>query len=150
MGDAAKAFAVLCATWNGIPLIYGGQELPNFKALKFFEKDSVEWSNDVQLHEFYKKLLTLKSTNPALRAADIKASTQRIKTSADDKIFSFLRKNANDEVLVVINLSPGSFQFSIEIKGRFREIFSNRVNDFSIDKTLSVEPWQYFVFEKLN
>ena len=54
MGDAAKAFAVLCATWNGIPLIYGGQELPNLKALKFFEKDCVEWSSDVQLHEFYK------------------------------------------------------------------------------------------------
>ena len=35
-GDMAKPFAVFCATWNGIPLIYSGQELPNLKRLQFF------------------------------------------------------------------------------------------------------------------
>src|SRR5208283_3169417 len=37
MGNAAKAFAVLCCTWNGLPLIYSGQELPNLKRLNFFD-----------------------------------------------------------------------------------------------------------------
>jgi glycosidase len=150
IGEAAKAFAVLCATWNGIPMIYGGQELPNYKPLKFFEKDTIEWSENIQLQEFYKRLLTLKKKNPALRAADTNASTQKIRTNADDKIFSFLRKNGNDKVLVVLNLSPDSFEFDIEenLSGRFDEIFSAGVKDFSRDKTLSVGPWQYSVFEK--
>jgi hypothetical protein len=46
MGDAAKAFAVFCCTWSGIPLIYSGQELPNYKRLRFFEKDEIEWNGN--------------------------------------------------------------------------------------------------------
>ncbi|HRF24316.1 MAG TPA: alpha-amylase family glycosyl hydrolase, partial [Chitinophagaceae bacterium] len=40
-GDTAKALAAFSCTWNGIPLIYSGQELPNKKRLKFFDKDFV-------------------------------------------------------------------------------------------------------------
>jgi Glycosidases len=38
-GDAVKALAVFSCTWNGIPMIYSGQELPNYKRLQFFDKD---------------------------------------------------------------------------------------------------------------
>jgi alpha-amylase len=150
MGDAAKAFAVLCATWDGIPLIYSGQELPNYKALKFFEKDPIEWNGDIQLRDFYKKLLALKKNNPALKAGHANAFTQRIKTSANDKIFSFLRKNGEDEVMVILNLSPDNLNFSIHenLTGNFREIFSRE--DFSVDKLLSIGAWEYLVFEKMN
>ena len=65
-GDAAKLMAVFSCTWDGIPMIYSGQELPNKKRLKFFEKDSIDWSGNIELHDFYKTLLTLKSTNKAL------------------------------------------------------------------------------------
>jgi glycosidase len=152
MGDAARAFAVLCSTWNGVPLIYGGQELPNYKALRFFEKDSIDWSEDVKLHGFYKKLLLLKKNNPALRGGDSNTTTQRIRTSADDKIFSFLRKNGEDEVLVVLNLSPEDFQFSVEenLNGSFSEIFTGETKDFSHDRNSFISPWQYLVFEKIN
>src|SRR5262249_7762732 len=64
MGDAAQVFAVLCATWNGIPLIYSGQELPmKDKRLQFFDKDLIPWTGKNALHDFYKTLLTLRSTN---------------------------------------------------------------------------------------
>jgi len=154
MGDAAKAFAVLCATWNGIPLIYGGQELPNYKALAFFEKDAIEWKEKIDpiaigLHGFYKTLLTLHKNNPALKAGD-SSTTQRLKTSADAKIFSFLRKNGGDEVLVVLNLSADSLQFSIyeDLNGRFQDIFSGNRKDLSVDKNLELGGWQWLVFEK--
>ena len=45
-GDMAKALAVFSCTWNGIPLIYSGQELPNLKRLKFFEKDAIDWTGE--------------------------------------------------------------------------------------------------------
>jgi len=150
MGDAAKGFAVLCATWNGIPLIYSGQELPNYKALAFFEKDEIEWKEKMELHDFYKALLELHKKNPALSAAST-STTQRLKTSADDKIFSFLRKSGENEVLVVLNLSADSFQFSIheDLKGRFREVFTGVQNDFAIDKAFETGGWQWLVFEKI-
>ena len=41
-----KPLAVFSCTWNGIPLIYSGQELPNLKRLKFFEKDAIDWTGE--------------------------------------------------------------------------------------------------------
>ncbi|MEJ7671206.1 MAG: alpha-amylase family glycosyl hydrolase [Chitinophagaceae bacterium] len=63
-GDAAKAFAVFSCTWNGIPMIYSGQELPNNKRLQFFDKDQIEWRQECELHDFYKTLLHLRKTIP--------------------------------------------------------------------------------------
>jgi alpha-amylase len=148
MGDAAKAFAVLCTTWDGIPLIYSGQELPNHRALAFFEKDPIEWKEKTEQHEFYKTLLTLHKNNSALRAGD-PSTTQRLRTSTDDKIFSFLRKNGKDEALVILNLSVDSFQFSIheDLNGKFKEIFTGVEKDFGADKNLEMGAWQWYVFE---
>ena len=57
----AKAFAVFCCIWYGIPLIYSGQELPNHKRLKFFDKDQIDWNDKIVLHDFYKSLLELRN-----------------------------------------------------------------------------------------
>ena len=99
IGHAAKAFAVLCATWNGIPLIYSGEELPNFKRLSFFEKDQIEWTENVELHSFYKTLLTLKSNNKSLRAGDPDVLTQIISHPDDHRVFAYLRKHNRNVLL---------------------------------------------------
>ena len=104
-GDMAKSLAVFSATWNGIPLLYSGQELPNLKRLEFFEKDVIKWNTKNELHDFYKVLLNLKTNNPALRSGDPTVQTFRIKTSDPKNIFAYLRKSGSREVLVVLNLS---------------------------------------------
>src|SRR5689334_14390320 len=104
-GDMAKALAVFSCTWNGIPLIYSGQELPNLKRLKFFEKDAIDWTGKNQLHDFYKRLLDVHSHNRALSAGDSLSKTQRIKTVADDRVLVYQRKNGEQEVVVMLNLS---------------------------------------------
>ncbi|MEL7533898.1 MAG: alpha-amylase family glycosyl hydrolase, partial [Bacteroidota bacterium] len=43
MGAGHKAFAVLAATFDGMPLVYTGQESAMDKQLEFFVKDSIEW-----------------------------------------------------------------------------------------------------------
>ncbi len=150
-GDMAKALAVFSCTWNGIPLIYSGQELPNLKRLKFFEKDEINWTGKNELHNFYKTLLNLHSTNPALSAGDTESKTVRLKTSDDQHIFAYLRKNGNNEVLVILNLSPGSIKFSIPkgASGKFKEVFSGTEKEFSIDKYFEMKRWEYLAFEKL-
>jgi hypothetical protein len=56
-GLIAKPLAVFSATWNGVPLLYSGQELPNMKRLEFFEKDVINWNgesmSDVYLSEAF-------------------------------------------------------------------------------------------------
>src|SRR5688572_5408859 len=49
-GNMAPALAVFSATWNGVPLLYSGQEMPNRKKLQFFEKDAIEWNGKYELH----------------------------------------------------------------------------------------------------
>ena len=148
-GDMALPLAVFSTTWPGVPLIYSGQELPNKKRLEFFEKDPIPWTGENQLHGFYKSLLSLRETNPALYA--IHTETIRLTTSANDKVFSYLRKKGNSEVLVLLNLSKDKIRFSLDDKavtGRFKNIFSFAENDFTSEKSFEMQPWEYLVYEK--
>lgn len=151
-GDMAKALAVFSCTWNGIPLLYSGQELPNTKRLKFFDKDTIEWTGNNQLHDFYKTLLKLKANNPALRSGDPSVQTFRIKTSDPKNIFAWLRKNGNQEVLVVLNLSANKdLHFEIldeQVKGVYNNAFSGAANDFTTEKSFEMQAWEFLVYEK--
>ncbi len=150
-GAIAKPLAVFSATWNGVPLLYSGQELPNMKRLEFFEKDVIEWNGNYQLADFYKTLLNLKSNNPALRGGDANVGTHFISTTADDKIFAYLRKNGNDEVLVVLNLSKEDITFSItdqNVNGKFKEVFTNTKHNFDNDKNFELKKGGYLVYAK--
>jgi len=151
-GDMAKSLAVFSCTWNGVPLIYSGQELPmKDKRLKFFDKDPIPWNGNYELHDFYKTLLNLHSSNPALRGGDPSAQTIKLATTADDKIFAYLRKNGNDEVLVVLNWSRDAVRFDItdsHLDGSFNNVFSGAPNDLTTSKSFDMHPWDYLVYAK--
>ena len=150
-GEIALPLAVFSATWNGIPLLYSGQELPNLKRLEFFEKDEILWNKPYLLNDFYKNLFELKFTNKALRGGDSETQTYFINTSADDKILSYIRKNGDDEVLVLLNFSKEEVQFSLnddELSGTFSELFTKVEQDFSIQKEYDLPLSGYAVFVK--
>ncbi|MPS65566.1 MAG: 1,4-alpha-glucan branching protein [Chryseobacterium sp.] len=150
-GVITKPMAVFSATWNGVPLLYSGQELPNNKRLEFFEKDPIKWTNNYQNADFYKTLLNLKSSNPALRGGDPAASTQLLNTTANDKILAYLRKNGENEVLVVLNMSKEAVDFTIEddrLSGVFTNVFEGTKRDFNQGKNFHFQTSDYAVFEK--
>jgi alpha-amylase len=152
-GKMAKALAVFSLTWNGVPLIYSGQEIGNRKRIAFFEKDQFVASPDADaLFEFYKQLLRLKKEHPSLSAADPGVTTYRVKTSADDKVFCFLRKKGNREVLVVLNLSnQADLHFELldnHVMGTYRSVFSGAANDFTASRSFEMQPWEFLVYEK--
>jgi len=173
-GDAARAFAVHSFTWNGIPLIYSGQELPNLKRLQFFEKDPIEWNGIYEMSEFYKILLDLRKANPALRSGDDAVKTNWVKTTANDHVLSFTRQNGKSEVLVLINFSKEEVAFTIddenvnavytnvfnkeqvELKGK-KTTSANSSEENSTRKrpkdggetgTINLKAWEYLVLEK--
>ena len=151
-GDMAKALAVFSFTWNGIPMIYCGQEMPNLKRLQFFEKDVIAWNGEYALHDFYKTLLKLRKRNPALRTNDPAVITHFIITSDDKSILAYLRKNKKDEVLVLLNLCKEKTDFVIKdqlINGSFINVFSKTEDDFSADTVIEMQPWEFLVYEKI-
>ena len=150
-GDITLPMAVFSATWNGVPLLYSGQELPNMKRLEFFEKDVIEWTKELKMADFYKTLLSLKSSNPALRGGDSAVSTYIVNTSANDKIFAYLRKNGKDEVLVLLNMSKEPVNFSVEdaqVAGKFYNVFTKAAKDLSVNKSFEFKVSDYAVFVK--
>ena len=151
MGDAAKPFAVLCCTWNGLPLIYSGQELPNLKRLKFFDKDQIDWTGNCSLHEFYKTLLALRRRNPAMRAGDPAVTTHLLNVQEGNRCLAFARRSGDDQVVVVLNISPGPLNLAVSellLQGCFADIFTGRVFESAALPTINLEPWGYAVLEK--
>jgi alpha-amylase len=150
-GDAAKAFAVFSFTRNGLPLIYSGQELPNYKRLEFFDKDQIDWNGKYELHDFYKTLLTLHKNNTALRAGDVAVTTYNLSMNNGDKVMAYLRKNGQAEVLVLLNFSKEALSCSIldeHLNGKFINVFDKEEEDFTGLKIVELQPWQYLVYEK--
>ncbi|MBK1897566.1 alpha-amylase family glycosyl hydrolase [Chryseobacterium paridis] len=150
-GVITKPMAVFSATWNGIPLLYSGQELPNMKRLEFFEKDVIEWTHNYQVADFYKTLLDLKSSNSALRGGDSNVTTYLLNTTANDKILAYLRRNGNEEVLVLLNMSKEDVNFSIQdenVSGVFKNVFDGVKMDFNGNKDFDFKVSDYKVFEK--
>lgn len=149
-GDAAIPFAVMNATWNGIPLLYSGQELPNKKRLQFFEKDVIEWNGTYELADFYQTLFQLRNTHPALRAGDPSVGTCFVATGAEDQVLAYLRKKDAHEVLVLLNLSDRDAWIHLEsapLEGNFRNCFTGEtVNPSGLQQVM--QPWSWMLLEK--
>ncbi|MDQ2752351.1 MAG: alpha-amylase family glycosyl hydrolase, partial [Bacteroidota bacterium] len=150
-GAAAKTFAVFTNTWLGIPLIYSGQELPNYKRLKFFDKDEIEWTDEKPaLQDFYKTLLTLRKRCNVFHCG---ADLIPLNTNESDKAVAYICKFEDKKALVLFNFSEAErVHFSIthdELKDNFQNVFSGLT--FTFDTTISFElhPWQYIVYEKI-
>lgn len=150
MGDMARSFAILCCTWGGMPLIYSGQEMPNYKRLKFFDKDAIEWSGKYELHGFFKRLLGLRKRNRALWD-DGGGTLHRLHTAIDARLFAYCRKAGDEEVVVLLNLSgEGVMAFNNELllSGIFEEVFTGMRVDFATAREIWVPGWGGMVLEK--
>jgi glycosidase len=146
-GDEAKSFAIFTFTWMGVPLIYGGQELPNLKRLKFFDKDFIEWTNEEPaLHNFYQRLTNLKTQNAALH---IPSNIEVLSTDYNENIFAFLRINGDEKVLVILNLSNrDKLQFHIAhplLEGTFQHLFSDLQYKLGEVQTFELQAFEYLV-----
>lgn len=136
-GENALNLAVFSATWNGIPLIYSGQELPNLQRLKFFDKDEIRWTGKYELEEFYRLLLLLKKNNPALVSGK-ELSLTRLIDSEDKDILAYERINQHDAVIVILNMSAQEAvcNFDASLPGSYLDLFSKET--YKIEKTFSI------------
>lgn len=149
--DMTKALAVFSFTWNGVPLLYSGQELPNLKRLKFFDKDPIQWTGKYEMADFYKKLLEFHSSHPALAAADHKVETTILKSPTDSNILAFHRKKGSHLAVVMLNLSPYPSKFTLlshGMKGEFKELFSGSKKNCNTASQFELPQWGYKVYYK--
>ncbi|MFA4923766.1 MAG: alpha-glucosidase C-terminal domain-containing protein, partial [Ignavibacteriaceae bacterium] len=132
----------------GMPLIYNGQEAGLNKRLNFFEKDPVDWKPS-KLTRFFETLTKLKKDFTVLNAGNRGGTLEKVVNNLGTSVFSFIRENENEKILVVVNLSNEKGEFTFKLKsppGNVTELFSKKETKFGKDFSLSLAPWDYKIF----
>jgi len=82
----------------------------------------------VAIHDFYKKMISLRHEYPALRTGLFTT------VFAEGKIYAYLRQDQNNRILIVINNESSARTISIDMK-RFEigTLFEDRITDMVVE-----------------
>jgi glycosidase len=145
-GEGHRTFAAFIFTAYGIPMLYSGQEAGLDKRLRFFEKDTVDFSDPLDLQPFYASLIRLKKENPALWAGRYGGMPHRI--NDDPWIYAFRREKDGNRVIGIMNFSGETQTVNLTdeaVRRTHRDYFTGAEIDLGAG-TLELKPWQYLVF----
>jgi cyclomaltodextrinase / maltogenic alpha-amylase / neopullulanase len=114
--DGALAAQVLMLTLDGVPLFYNGMEVGDATESAdpaLFEKMPVFWNPGGRppLRDIYREVIKLRKQYAAFYNGEV----TWIQNTAPAEIVSYLRHDANDEFLVLINLSSRRVTGSVEL-----------------------------------
>ena len=147
-GPAADAFNVLEFTWQGIPMLYNGQEDNLNKRLAFFDKDPISWGA-MDKTSFYQKLTGLRHKNQAVWSGNEGGKLLKIPSNSDDYTYVFFREKNGDKLLVILNLSAESRVCALQApeiaRGAYTDLFGNSTVQVTKDMDLRLNPWGYLV-----
>jgi glycosidase len=114
--EGALAAQVLMLTLDGVPLFYNGMEVGDATESSdpaMFEKMPVFWNPGGRppLRDIYRDLIKLRKQYPAFVNDDVKW----LQNTAAGEVVSFMRRDAKDEFVVLINLSSRVVTGSVEL-----------------------------------
>ncbi len=153
MGKAKNAMAALTFTFEGVPLIYAGQEVENKKQLKFFEKDMIGFPSLNQEHAvFYKKLIELKHRNQALWNGINGGAMEKLRVEDDNgQVFAFKREKENNRVVAIFNMSDKPLKTKLigsGAEGNYVDIYSDMPYKITQNMPLNLPAWGFLVLER--
>jgi glycosidase len=85
-----------------MPLLYTGQEASMRKRLRFFDKDTVDWSGP-SLAGFYRSIFDLRHSQAALANGGWGGAQTALRTDAGERVYAFTRTQGANTVLVAVN-----------------------------------------------
>ena len=148
-GDGVRAFATLIFTVPGMPLIYSGQEAGLNKRLRFFEKDTINWSDTTIWSPFYHQLINLKHHCVALGNGIAGGPLKVLHNDKEDRVFSFMRQKGENKIVVIQNLFSNTTDAKVYYPLK-KEIFirypSHRTRLFTDTLSFHLAPWSSLIF----
>ena len=151
-GECLEAAIVLSVLGEGMPLIHNGQEAGESKRLAFFERDPIEWQAH-PIGELYRKLIHLKKRVPALWNGKYGARMIQVPNSLPGQVLSFVRRQDDVKVFVVLNLSADTADVDFHenlYRDEYIDLFEASCTAVAQTDTLSLPPWAYRVFVSAN
>lgn len=149
---AALAASALILTMDGVPLLYNGMEVGDATesfAPALFERMPVWWAMQERRPEFpnfYKAMLPLRRTHSALR----RGATTWVRNTDEDRVITFVRSDATEEVLVAVNLTNRAFSGTVEVAGAgYTEItpWAATASAAALP-ALTLDPWGVRIFRR--
>ncbi len=151
---AALAAFALVFTMDGVPLLYNGNEVGDATesfAPALFEKMPVWWQMKDRRPEFprfYAGMIPLRRAHPALRGG----ATTWVRNTDEDRVITFVRSDATEEVLVAVNLTNRPFTGTVEANGTgFTEITPWAASPAAAAvPALALDPWGVRIFRRVK
>jgi len=149
MGDDHLPAFVLAATLaNSFPLLYTGQEGKLSKRLRFFEKDTVTFT-DTTLVPFYRAMFAAKAATPALwNGADGGAQVKLAGTGSAD-VYAFTRSKGESHVVVAVNFGDAAATFAysgLGAPGTYRDAFTGAAIELAASGSIALPAHGYVVY----
>lgn len=138
----AMAAFVIATMLGGTPLIYSSQEIAYPQPLSFFAYNLMDWDSNSACQGEYKQLMAVYKASAALRGGELKMYET-------GKVASFYRKNGERGLFVVVNTSNEvqTVRTPIERAGdRVKNLMNGETTTLPV--TMTLEPYQYFIWEK--
>lgn len=147
LGESVKSFAVLSFLLPGMPLIYNGQEACLDKRLEFFVKDPIDWKT-CEMFDFYKKLITLKTSNQALWVSTPGGSFNILETEFPEKVLAFTRERNGQEVVGIFNFSDEVIHLNLKESLNGQDYLNYFDEDSEENGKFELQGWDYRVLVK--
>ena len=113
---AALAASALVFTLDGVPLLYNGMEVGDATesgAPALFEKRPISWDSaerHPKMVSAYRQLIALRRAHPSLTKGEL----AWLHNSDEARVLSFIRRSADETLLVTVNLSSQPFMGVVE------------------------------------
>jgi glycosidase len=128
----SQAVSVLNFTLDGVPFLYNGQEISDATPMDLMAHWSIHWdaadvpTGGLQKRAFYQRLCRMRREEPALKAAGEVAWLTNDRT---ESVLSYLRRDKNEEILVVVNLSNRAIQVRVGLPDRTPAVYRNLLTE---------------------
>jgi len=145
-----EPLTILTFLLPGIPLIYSGQEAGNYRRLKFFDKDEIEWKKD-KMFSLYHSLIYLRKRNPDFW---LNGEFLRIENDAENEIVSFkiIAQNTNKSAIVFLNLTDKEKSFYVkcgDYKYQFINVMTKENYKLDCQNAINLKAYSYLLLENI-
>ncbi len=140
--QGALAAELVTAYMDGVPLIYGSQEVGRTATVPFFSNSPIDWTQNYDMVAAYKNIFSVYNNSNALRKGSLGAF-------ADNDIVCFTKTYNMEEVLVMVNTRNSSINYTLPA-ALAGTAWTNAFNNSTVNlaANLSFTAYEYIVLKK--
>ncbi len=142
--NGALAASVVTIFTGGAPLIYGSQEVGTENNVPFFSNSTIDWDNNPEMLESYQTMLQFYSGSEV-------AKTGQNTVYQHDDIACFKKSMNGEEMIVMVNLRDEAIDYHVPAaleNTTWTDVMTEM--DVTLSELFSLDPYQYFIFEKFD